>query len=175
MPDGKQYNFSQAEPGDVILYDSKEFVWTGGTWRLLGDEGSYAIKGSIKDADIDADAEIQQSKIANLTETFDTKVDKEDGKSLTSNDFTYELKQNNDISFRTLSYLIDNERSYVYVEVAKTYLEIGLQRFIDTIKKSNEMVNDGRDYKERALMYSALIASKSIDHQKKKTKNKKNL
>lgn len=88
---------------------------------------------------------------------------------------TYELKQNNDISFRTLTYLIDNERSYVYVEVAKTYLEIGLQRFIDTIKKSNEMVNDGRDYKERALMYSALIASKSIDHQKKKTKNKKNL
>ena len=50
---------------------------------------------------------------------------------------SHELKQNNDISFRTLSYLIDNERSYVYVEVAKTYLEIGLQRFIDTIKKSN--------------------------------------
>jgi len=25
---------------------------------LLGDEGSYAIKGSIRDADIDAEAEI---------------------------------------------------------------------------------------------------------------------
>jgi len=53
------YIFANAQPGDVILYDSKEFVWTGANWRLLGDEGSYAIKGSIKDADIDADAAIQ--------------------------------------------------------------------------------------------------------------------
>ena len=86
------YDFSQAQPGDVVLYDAKEFVWTGGSWRLLGDEGSYAIKGSIKDADIDPDAAIQQSKIANLDTTLNTKVDKEEGKSLTSNDFTDELK-----------------------------------------------------------------------------------
>jgi len=58
----------------------------------LGDEGSYAIKGSIVDADIDAEAEIAQSKIADLSETFDTKVDKVEGKTLSSNDFTNELK-----------------------------------------------------------------------------------
>lgn len=87
------YSLDKAQPGDVILYDSKEFVWTGGGWRLLGDEGSYAIKGSIKNVDIDPDAEISQSKIANLAQTFDTKVDKVEGKSLTSNDFTDELKQ----------------------------------------------------------------------------------
>lgn len=87
------YNFSSVEPGDVILYDQKEFVWTGAAWRLLGDEGSYAVKGSIKDADIDAEAEIQQSKIAGLDTTFNTKVDKVEGKTLTSNDFTDELKQ----------------------------------------------------------------------------------
>lgn len=87
------YDFSRALPGDVILYDAKEFVWTGSNWRLLGDEGSYAIKGSIKDVDISPDAEIQQSKIAGLSDTFDTKVDKVDGKSLTSNDFTNELKE----------------------------------------------------------------------------------
>lgn len=87
------YNFSQAQSGDVILYDQKEFVWAGGSWRLLGDEGSYAVKGSIKDIDIAADAAIQQSKIANLDTTFNTKVDKVEGKSLTSNDFTDELKQ----------------------------------------------------------------------------------
>jgi hypothetical protein len=52
------YNFGAAQPGDVILYDAKEFVWTGMAWRLLGDEGSYAIKGSIVDADIDAEAAI---------------------------------------------------------------------------------------------------------------------
>lgn len=86
------YNFSQAQPGDVILSDTKEFVWTGGNWHLLGDESSYAIKGTIKDVDIAEDAEIQQSKIAGLDNAFNTKVDKEEGKSLTSNDFTDELK-----------------------------------------------------------------------------------
>lgn len=29
--------------GDVVLYDSKEFVWNGSSWELLGDEGSYAL------------------------------------------------------------------------------------------------------------------------------------
>lgn len=87
------YDFSKVQPGDVILYESKEFVWTGGGWRLLGDEGSYAIKGSIKNADIDENAEISQSKIANLDNTFNTKVDKVEGKTLTSNDFTDELKE----------------------------------------------------------------------------------
>ena len=32
--------------GDVVLYSGKEFVWTGTTWELLGDEGSYALKSS---------------------------------------------------------------------------------------------------------------------------------
>lgn len=86
------YNFAQAQMGDVILYDSKEYVWDG-SWRLLGDEGSYAVKGSIKDVDIAADADIHQSKIAGLAETFETKVDKVEGKTLSSNDFTDELKQ----------------------------------------------------------------------------------
>jgi hypothetical protein len=53
------YVFAKAEPGDVILSEAKEYVWTGTQWRLLGDEGSYVIKGSIRDADIDPDAEIQ--------------------------------------------------------------------------------------------------------------------
>lgn len=92
-PQIPEYNFSQAKLGDVILYDAKEFVWTGGNWRLLGDEGSYAIKGSIRDIDIDADAAIQQSKIDGLNITFNSKVDKVEGKTLTSNDFTDELKQ----------------------------------------------------------------------------------
>lgn len=87
------YSLSSAQPGDVILYEQKEFVWTGANWRLLGDEGSYAIKGSIKDADIDTEAEIQQSKIAGLSDAFENKVDKIEGKSLTTNDFSDEYKQ----------------------------------------------------------------------------------
>lgn len=89
----RDYDFSQALPGDVILSDAKEFVWTGGEWRLLGDEGSYAIKGSIRNVDIAEDAGISQSKIANLDATLNNKVDKQEGKSLTSNDFTDELKE----------------------------------------------------------------------------------
>jgi hypothetical protein len=57
-PQVPDYNFSRAQPGDVVLWEAKEYVWTGMNWRLLGDEGSYAIKGSITDADIDAEAEI---------------------------------------------------------------------------------------------------------------------
>jgi hypothetical protein len=41
------------EPGDVVLYGDKEFVWTEtdpnthiGYWELLGDEGSYVLATS---------------------------------------------------------------------------------------------------------------------------------
>lgn len=87
------YNFWEAQPGDVILANNtQEFVWTGTNWRLLGDEGSYAIKGSITNADIAENAAIAQSKIADLDTTLNRKVDKVEGKTLTSNDFTDELK-----------------------------------------------------------------------------------
>lgn len=52
--------------GDVVTYNAKEYVYDGDTWRELGDESSFAVKGSIKDADIAADAAIAQSKIAGL-------------------------------------------------------------------------------------------------------------
>ena len=87
------YTFRRAQPGDVILGGNKEeYVWTGSSWRLLGDEGSYAIKGSITDADIADGAAINISKINNLSNLLDTKVNKVEGKSLTSNDFTNEYK-----------------------------------------------------------------------------------
>ena len=52
--------------GDVVTYSAKEYVYDGAAWRELGDEASFAVKGSIKDADIAADAAIAQSKIAGL-------------------------------------------------------------------------------------------------------------
>lgn len=60
------------EGGDVVLYDNgttigKEFVWTGSAWELLGDEGSYAVKGSITNDDIANSAAIAQTKIAGST------------------------------------------------------------------------------------------------------------
>ena len=55
--------------GDVVIYEAthKEYVYDGEKWIELGDEASYAIKGSITNADIAAGAAIDQSKIANLT------------------------------------------------------------------------------------------------------------
>lgn len=53
--------------GDVVTYQAKEYVYDGEDWRELGDESSFAVKGSIKNADIAADAEIAQSKIEDTT------------------------------------------------------------------------------------------------------------
>lgn len=87
------YNFKQAAPGDVILgINKEEYVWTGSNWRLLGDEGSYAVKGSITNADIADGAEINIGKIADLSNLLDNKVDKIEGKELSTNDFTNEYK-----------------------------------------------------------------------------------
>ena len=52
--------------GDVVTYKAKEYVYDGENWRELGNESSYAIKGSIVDTDIASNANIAQSKIANL-------------------------------------------------------------------------------------------------------------
>ena len=35
-----------AETGDLVVYGSKEFIWTGRVWHELGDEDSYALKSS---------------------------------------------------------------------------------------------------------------------------------
>lgn len=33
-----------AKKGDVVLYDGKEYLWTGSAWEQLGDEASWALK-----------------------------------------------------------------------------------------------------------------------------------
>ena len=93
-PQIRGYNFNEAQAGDVILANnSQEYVWTGQAWHLLGDEGSYAIKGSIVNADISENAAIAQSKIDGLDESLNTKVEKVDGKQLSTNDYTTEDKE----------------------------------------------------------------------------------
>ena len=86
------YNFRYAAAGDVILYDAKEFVWNGMVWKLLGDESSYAIKGSIINRDIADEANIAIDKIANLQSILENKVDVVEGKQLSTNDYTDEEK-----------------------------------------------------------------------------------
>ena len=89
------------ETSEEIITDAdvgKEFLWTGTAWELLGDEGSYAVKGSITNSDIAANANIEQSKIsgtgnnATLVDDLNNKVDKEAGKGLSTNDYTNDEK-----------------------------------------------------------------------------------
>lgn len=58
------------KPGDVVLYNQKEYVFNGTNWIELGDETSYAVKGSIKDADIASDAAIASSKVTGLDQAI---------------------------------------------------------------------------------------------------------
>ena len=60
--------------GDVVTYNAKEYVYDGENWRELGDESSFAVKGSIVDADIAAVANIAQSKIAGLEAALASKA-----------------------------------------------------------------------------------------------------
>lgn len=77
------YNFLQAALGDVILAnDAQEYVWTDFGWRLLGDEGSYAVKGSITNEDIADNANIDQFKINGLEDALENKFDASAGQAL---------------------------------------------------------------------------------------------
>ena len=64
--------------GDVVTYNAKEYVYDGENWRELGDESSFAVKGSIVNADIAVNAAIDQSKIANLTTDLAAKASQTD-------------------------------------------------------------------------------------------------
>ena len=64
--------------GDVVTYNAKEYVYDGENWRELGDESSFAVRGSITNADIASDAAIDQSKIANLTTDLAAKASQTD-------------------------------------------------------------------------------------------------
>lgn len=89
--------------GDVVTFGTKEYVKDkAGTWVLLGDEGSYAVKGAISNADIADDAAIAQSKIAGLPGALSDRytkdeangkfVAKETGKSLVSDTLIAKLE-----------------------------------------------------------------------------------
>lgn len=61
--------------GDVIIVGNKEYVCgSDKVWHELGDETIYAIKGEIVNADIKANAAIDQSKINGLTEALAAKA-----------------------------------------------------------------------------------------------------
>lgn len=104
LPDGPTIEgVTSYAAGDVVTFGTKEYVKDkAGTWVLLGDEGSYAVKGAISNTDIAADAGIAQSKIAGLPDALANRytkdeadgkfVAKETGKSLVSDTLITKLE-----------------------------------------------------------------------------------
>lgn len=70
--------------GDVVTWgDNKEYVYDGTTWRVLGDEGSYIVKGTkFTDADIADNAAISQLKIDGLQTALAAKLNSTEAESL---------------------------------------------------------------------------------------------
>ena len=76
-----------SETGEETVIDalpSKEFIWTGGAWELLGDEGSYAIKGSITKADFTSELRAEFNNKLDSTTAAETYVAQNGDDSLMS-------------------------------------------------------------------------------------------
>jgi hypothetical protein len=96
---GKTVTLTEEDAGAVVLSAAPasgtiqyEYVWTGSAWGQLGQEGSFAVKGTITHSDIADNAAIEQTKIAStLGKTnlagdisdIDTRLDAIEGKNNT--------------------------------------------------------------------------------------------
>lgn len=96
-----------AEAGDIYIVGTKEYIYDGSSFALLGDEAAYILKGTtFKNADIADDAAIAQSKIAGLTDALAAKANAADlGTMATESADDYILKTDapgyNDILTKT--------------------------------------------------------------------------
>lgn len=84
---------STKNAGDVVLYNNgtniaQEFVWTGSAWELLGDEGSYVVKGSIVKSDLSSALQTEIDGKLNSTTAASTYVAQVSGKGLSTEDYT---------------------------------------------------------------------------------------
>lgn len=66
------YTFTNAQKGDVILYNHLEFVWDGTKWEKLGDDSSYALK-TITATATDDDIVVLTGTSGSNGVTFDAK------------------------------------------------------------------------------------------------------
>ena len=156
-----------AASGDVVLYNTAEYVYDGTNWRILGDEGNYAIKGSITNSDIASNAAIDQSKIANLTSDLADKVDKETGKSLVSDT---EITKLSNISAGATKVESSTTNGYIKIDGTETKVyEAPTGTVVDAnyahITVTSSSVSDGTNTFSQYTPTdgSATIASKSGD------------
>lgn len=84
------FNGNGDNAGDVVLWNNKEFVWTGTRWELLGDEGSYALKSSTDTITEVSNFTANTLPTLTVTPTDTSKVTVTDGSaaSLTTNNVT---------------------------------------------------------------------------------------
>ena len=80
----KNVTLTSSDAGAVVLTAAPsatgiqyEYVWTGSAWGQLGQEGSFAVKGSIANGDISSSAAIAPTKIASSFNKADLSKDLE--------------------------------------------------------------------------------------------------
>lgn len=133
-----------ANNGDIVIMGNKEYVYatSDNTWHELGDETIYAVKGSIKDADIAADAAIAQSKVAGLVDALAAKANTADLGTMAAEEKTdYVLKTEaagyDDILTKTAAGTTYETKSDATAKLteAKGYTDAEIQK-LDVAKKT---------------------------------------
>lgn len=69
--DGQSYT---QELGDVVLYDSKEYIWNGKKWVLIGGEGSIDVVGTLDTSVETMAGEIEPLTFTGVTATLEGTV-----------------------------------------------------------------------------------------------------
>lgn len=175
--------------GDVVLYETKEYVYDGTKWVLLGDEGSYLTKDSAattyetktdantknqalenrikaledvgSEANVIESVEATQMKIAEkkleiiaidkalvtgLDTALEGKVNVEEGKGLSTNDYTTEEKEK-------LAAIVDGANVNVIesIKVNGTAIDVAEDKSVDIVvpitSPSENQISIGSDKK----------------------------
>lgn len=133
-----------ANNGDIVIMGNKEYVYatSDNAWHELGDETIYAVKGSIKDADIATDAAIAQSKVAGLVDALAAKANTADLGTMAAEEKTdYVLKTEavgyGDILTKTAAGTIYETKTDATAKLteAKGYTDAEIQK-LDVAKKT---------------------------------------
>lgn len=133
-----------ANNGDIVIMGNKEYVYATSdkAWHELGDETIYAVKGSIKDADIAVDAAIAQSKVAGLVDALAAKANTADLGTMAAEEKTdYVLKTEaagyGDILTKTAAGTIYETKTDATAKLteAKGYTDAEIQK-LDVAKKT---------------------------------------
>lgn len=139
--------------GDVIIVGNKEYVCgDDAKWHELGDETIYAIKGEIVNADIKANAAIDQSKIAGLTDALAGKA--------TPADITSAIEEHVTDNHKNLTVGSKTYNGSAAVTITKT--DLGLGNVDNTADADKEVKSAGTLTTSRTIGISGAVTGAGV-------------